>query len=392
MSLSPLSALRAWYFLIFLSVAISMPFFPILLESRGLSPSQVGLVFSVSSIVSGLYGYYMGRVSDALGRLRVLQPNLLAGGVMVMLIPWSTDPLLLASIYTVFMACFSALITLATAYTIDSLDRAGASRGEGFGQIRIGGSIGWIPGSLSGGAIASAMGLEGVFIMTGIITLSSVIILLPLRECHGERESRGSGVRARILLRGPAGLLLLMLTLAFTANSALVSFLPLHMANSLGASPIEISLAFALMGLAEIPAMIYFGRLSDRVGRRPVLAICLLAFPLRLGLTGALNDSLAVALTQSLNALTFGGLYVVSIAYASDLMPEAVRGAFMGLYGFTFSLGGVVGGYLWGSLAEIAGYADMFLYSALFSILPLGLMFAASRARAREVSPSLEAR
>jgi MFS family permease len=64
----------------------------------------------------------------------------------------------------------------------------------------------------------------------------------------------------------------------------------------------------------------------------------------------------------------------------------------MGLYGFTFSLGGVVGGYLWGSLAEIAGYADMFLYSALFSILPLGLMFAASRARAREVSPSLEAR
>jgi MFS family permease len=132
----------------------------------------------------------------------VLQPNLLAGGVMVMLIPWSTDPLLLASIYTVFMACFSALITLATAYTIDSLDRAGASRGEGFGQIRIGGSIGWIPGSLSGGAIASAMGLEGVFIMTGIITLSSVIILLPLRECHGERESRGSGVRGADPIEG----------------------------------------------------------------------------------------------------------------------------------------------------------------------------------------------
>jgi len=392
MPLSPRSALRVWYFFIFLSLGISFPFFPILLEERGLTPSQVGLVFSVSSIVSGLYGYYMGRISDVAGRLRTLYPNILVGGISVMALYRSPTPLILALLYTVFVACFAASNTIATAYTVDAVEEAGASRGMGFGMIRIGGSIGWIPGSLMGGVIAREIGVEWVFVITGVITLFSISTLLPLRDRFSVRRDLRRETSFPGLLRGAAGLLLLMLTLAFTANSALITFLPLHMVNSLAATPIEISLAFALMGLAEIPAMIYLGMLSDRIGRRLILAVCLLAFPLRLGLTGLLDSGLAVALVQSLNALTFGGLYVVSIAYSSDLMPENVRGAFMGLYGFTFSLGGVLGGYMWGFLAEVAGYSQMFLYSALFSLLPLIPLIAASRLQAREVSPSLEAR
>ncbi|MEM0481331.1 MAG: MFS transporter [Nitrososphaerota archaeon] len=385
MSISPISAMRLWNLMFYFAMGIAAPYFPVVLEESGLTPSQIGLAFTISNISSGFSSYYIGRLSDRVGRLKILLSSTVLTAISYLLLAVKLNPYLTVLLFALLMVGLGSANTVVTAYSIDSLERAGISRGSGFGSIRIGGSIGWIPGTFLGGALVSLFGLRSIFLLAPLVIGLSVPTFYRLGEDRAPKKRDSGDVSPLSLLRGAPGVLLLTMTLAFVANSAIMSFLSLHMINTLGASPLEVSTAFALMGLTEIPAMVYLGRLSDRVGRRPVLLLCLLAFPLRLAISGLSPDRYVVILAQSLNSFTFGGLYVVSIAYASELVPERMRGAYMGLYGATFSAGGVIGGYLWGSIAEATSYASMFQYSALFSLIPVALTGIALRKQRREV-------
>lgn len=371
MARSPITAMRLWNMLHFLAFGIVFPFLPVLLESCGLSPSQIGLAFTVGNIAGGLFSYYMGRLSDRVGRLRMLVSTTLLVALSYLLLYLESDAITTVAFFTLLMIGGGAANTIVTAYSMDVLEQRGSSHGGGFGLIRIGGSIGWIPGTFLGGILVNMLGLRPIFLLAGVIVGLSALTCYGLNESRVAVRGTAERVMARSFLRGPAGTLLLVSTLAFTANAAFLSFLSLHMINNLGATPPQVSAAFAVMGLAEIPGMIYLGRLSDRLGRLPILIVCLAAFPLRLAISGLAGDTYVVILAQALNSLTYGGLFVVSIAYASEIVSERVRGAYMGLYGATFSMGGVIGGYLWGIIAEATSYATMFLYSSAFSLIPV---------------------
>lgn len=362
-----------------------MPYFPVVLDRSGLTPSQIGLAFTISNIAAGLFSYYVGRLSDNIGRVRMMIYMTLFTSLTYSLLFIDLGPIITVAVFTLLMMSGGAALTTITAYTVDVLEQIGLSRGGGFGRIRIGGGIGWVPGTFLGGFMVSALGLRSVFLV------SSLVVGLSALTCWGLSEGRSArrGDRVRVsslsLLRGSAGALLVMSTLAFMVLASVMSFLSLHMINTLNASPLQVSAAFALMGLSEIPAMIYLGRLSDRVGRRPILLLCLAAFPVRQAIIALAGDANLVILAQVLNAFTYGGMYVVSIALVSEIVPENVRGAYLGLHGASFNLAGVIGGYLWGSIAEATSYATMFLYTAIFSFAPLAIAALAIKKPRHEV-------
>ncbi|MDW8073683.1 MAG: MFS transporter [Nitrososphaerota archaeon] len=380
--------MKLWNLLNSFALGVTFPFFSIILERGGLTPSQIGLAFTVGNLAGGLFSYYIGKLSDRIGRLKMLVSMTLLTGLSFMLLFVESQPLVTVMIFTLLMMGGGAASTIVTAYSIDALDGARISRGSGFGAISMVGAVGWVPGTLAGGVLVSVLGLRPVFLFAGVIIGLSALTCYGLAESRLEKKDDGVSFSSRGLLTGPPGFLLTIITLAFVADASIASFFSLHMINSLGASPLEVSAAFAIMGLSEIPAMIYLGKLSDKVGRRPILLLCLAAFPLRMALTALAGDSTVAILAQTLSSLTFGGLYVVSIAYASDIVPESMRGAYMGLYAATIRLGGIIGGYLWGSIAEASSYAAMFLYCSAFSLVQVFLAGIAFRRKRVVVFPA----
>jgi len=371
--LSPIIVMWLWNMLYFLAMGFTAPYFPVLLEESGLTPSQIGLAFTISSIASGLFSYYMGRLSDRVGRLKILISTTLLASISFMLLSVGFNPMITVALFTLGMMGGGAANALFTAFSIDALEHAGLSRGIGFGRIRVGGNIGFIIGTLSGGVLVSAMGLGSIFFAAAIVIFVSALSCIEVEEVRMIENRGEASVKASSLLRGSPGIFLIIVTLVMVVNSAIMNFLSLHLINTHGASALEISVAFALMALSDTPAMIYLGKLSDRIGRAPVLLLCLAVWPLRLTIIGLSPDRLSIILAQALSSFTFGGFFVVSIAQASELVSESARGAYMGLYSATFSMGGVIGGYLWGSLAEATSYASMFLYTAIFSLVPIAL-------------------
>jgi len=377
-----------WFFSNFCSLGIALPFIPVLLEEEGLTPSQIGLVFAVNGVASALFSYYIGGLSDRVGRLRIIQASTAASAILypTLAIESGVHTTILALV--ALMMASGGAITTFTAYTVDVIDRFGSSRGRGFGSIRIAGSIGWVPGNLLGGYLVDALGIRSIFISAGVIMGVAVAATFLLEEEKRVPATSPRTVSSIHLLRGQSGMLLVISTLSFMVNVSIANFLSLHMVNTLNATAIEVSAAYAVMGIAEVPAMVYLGRFSDEAGRRLALLICLAAFPVRLALTGLADNTLTVIAAQTLQGLTFGGLYVVSIAYATDILPAGLRGAFMGLYGASFNAGGIIGGYVWGVLAEAYSYPVMFYAASLLSLLPLGLGWAGLRSQRVEVCPA----
>ena len=123
--------------------------------------------------------------------------------------------------------------------------------------------------------------------------------------------------------------------------------LPLY-SDRFGASGLMIGLIIASFSVMQFFFSPIWGRLSDRIGRRPVLLLSLAAgvvsyavFAVASMLTG--KTGLWLLLASRTFAGICGGNISVAHAYIADITPPEQRSARMGLIGVAFGLGFILG-------------------------------------------------
>ncbi len=105
-----------------------------------------------------------------------------------------------------------------------------------------------------------------------------------------------------------------------------------------------------------------WGRLSDRIGRRPVMLITIAGTALSLLFLG-LADSLAQIFLARLLSGIFGSNISVATAYLTDVTEEADRTRWMGMIGASFAVGFTLGPPIGGLLSR-AGHGVPMLVAA----------------------------
>ncbi len=164
-----------------------------------------------------------------------------------------------------------------------------------------------------------------------------------------------------------------------------------YYAESFGATPVIVGLLVASYAAAQLIGAPLLGRLSDRIGRRPVLLLSVtgtsLGFIL-LGLAAPLGRLLAGLITpQAVNSFIIGVLFfsrildgltggnlIVAQAYIADVTDEANRAKSLGLIGAAFGLGFILGPAAGGVLSQW-GYSVPAFTAALVSALNLLAIF-----------------
>ncbi|EKY26932.1 transporter, major facilitator family protein [Brevundimonas diminuta 470-4] len=164
-------------------------------------------------------------------------------------------------------------------------------------------------------------------------------------------------------------------------------------AQSLQAEPWQITLMFSAYSLGQFFAEPFWGRLSDRIGRKPVLLATLAANAVGyLLLAFAPNIWVAVAV-RLFTGLGAGNISTVQ-GYIADVTPPERRAGRMGMIGAAFGLGFIVGPGLGGLLAQPqmghVGYQlPIFAASGAAVLAALGVMFflRESRTKADPAAP-----
>jgi MFS family permease len=140
-----------------------------------------------------------------------------------------------------------------------------------------------------------------------------------------------------------------------------IPLLPLY-ARRFGAGPVAVTWLLAVYSLMQFFFAPWWGRVSDRVGRRPVLLLGLFgsaASYLAFGLAGSLP---VLFLARAANGLA-GANVGVAQAYIADVTGPEDRARGMGMIGAAFGLGFVVGPAIGGVLSRF-GVAAPFLAAA----------------------------
>lgn len=109
-----------------------------------------------------------------------------------------------------------------------------------------------------------------------------------------------------------------------------------------------------------------WGKLSDRLGRRPIILTGLVGFAASFLLFGLSSDSLTLMyLSRAIGGLFSGAVASVIVAYVADITPPEKRTKGMGLVGMSIGLGFTFGPGFGGLLSVISLETPFYAASAL---------------------------
>lgn len=193
-----------------------------------------------------------------------------------------------------------------------------------------------------------------------------------------EYSDQGGARRALVVLLG-------VVFVNIAGFGVVIPLLPFY-GRAFHASPFQISLMFSAFAVGQLFAEAFWGRLSDRIGRRPVLIVTIFGTAAAYAaLAFAPNIAAACALRLA-GGLMSGNISTIQ-GYLADVTPPRERAGRMGLLGSAFSMGFVTGPALGGLLARpqdgVAGFHLPLLAAAgLASLSAIGVVLFVRETRA----------
>lgn len=151
--------------------------------------------------------------------------------------------------------------------------------------------------------------------------------------------------------KSPLRVIFLTVFIYLVGFGVIIPLTPL-MGKEFGATPTQVGLLMSIYSFMQFLFSPFWGKISDRVGRRPVLLFCLL---------GEGASYILFAFARNLELLfiarAFAGFFGASLstasAYISDVTPPNERSKGMALIGAAFGLGFIVGPALGGGLTML---------------------------------------
>ena len=144
-------------------------------------------------------------------------------------------------------------------------------------------------------------------------------------------------------------------------------------AERFGASGLTVGFLFASYSLAQLLFAPLLGRLSDHIGRKPVIVISLIGTAAGSFVTGAAGVLWLLFAGRIIDGASGGSLSVAQAAVA-DLAPEEDRPGLIGMLGAAFGVGFVLGPAI-GGLAALGGpHVPFYVAGVLASINAVAAM------------------
>jgi MFS family permease len=355
---------------------------PFHVVALGGSKTQVGLLFSVMTLVSMFLRPLVGGWIDRYGARPVLVPGVTALAVTSVAFQLAATPgaviLLMAGI-----GLANGLISTSTS-VLAARASPTANRGEVLGTYYLASSL--------ASAVAPPLALAllrtgGTHLSFAVVTAVAVamtggVLALP---ASGTAPVPGASPALRLWSRHavPVSCGLVLSTIG---HSSIYAFLPLYGASR--GQERAVVWFFTVYPLALIAGRLFLRGVSDRIGRVQVIlpAMSLTAagfFVLALPPTPA-----SLLLAALLHGLGGAVLYPTFAALVVDRAPESERGLAVGTLSGAWDLGVVVGSALVGFVVERASFAAGFILGGTTAALGVWWLMAAERRYARRPGPA----
>ncbi len=165
---------------------------------------------------------------------------------------------------------------------------------------------------------------------------------------------------------GRLGILFLVVFINLVGFGVILPVFPFF-GSMVGASPTATTIAMAAYSLGQLIGAPLWGKVSDRIGRRPVLIWSLIGSLLSYFVMAVSHDIWTLGLARLFGGLMAGNI-AAAFAYVGDMTDETSRPKAMGMIGAAFGLGFIfgpaIGGLIAGDTPNLEDFAQVCLAAA----------------------------
>ena len=344
----------AFGFVFFDRLAISF-LAPFLVPELGLNNTQLGVLASALALTWAISGYGVGVLSDYLGNRKTL---------LVIAIMVFSACSILSGLATSFLMLLGARV-LPIAQSIMAAESSEHRRGFNMGVLQnfISSLLSNFAAPLILVAVGVAYGWREAFYIAGIPGfIVAILIILFIREPARQEPLSGSEHSGATIsfgeMIGYRNIWICAIVSCLMVSWLLIqlTFLPIYLVQTRGISPESMSVALGALGIAGALSSIIVPGLSDRFGRRPILALFALGGVISPVTTVLFSGPYAaMVLMMGVGFLAIGCFSLFMATVPSETIPASYVATALG---FIMGLGEIIGGVAGPTIAGLA--ADTF--------------------------------
>ncbi|MDX8028867.1 sugar efflux transporter [Lentzea sp. BCCO 10_0856] len=356
------------------SMAFALPFNSLFLTSEiKVTPFQLGFFLIVSPLAMVAASTIMGRLSDGrVQRRYMLAVGGVAGAIGYGLFAVLRDYWFLLGTSVIFIAITGSLLPQLFAYGRQ------VSQGPSMvvSVLRTLLSVAWVAGPPVAALLVAKTGWVGLFASTAALLLGVAVLALtlpvpPAAPVEDEVEEVAGQARGNMPVVSAAFVFLQ------GAVALAVGGLPLFITTELNGTAGDAGLAMGLCAALEIPMMLWFGSLANRMSQHKLVVIGAAISLSYHGLMVFTDSVWQVMSAQLLHATVISLVMGVGITYFQSLDPGR-PGHATTMFSNTQIVGGMVAGALLG-VSQQLGFRWVYGFSFTMCVLGLALLLVAGR-------------
>ncbi len=362
--------------------ALLFPFFTLYVTAKfEVGMTTVGLLFAVFSLTSVVGSTIGGALADRLGRKKMVIFGLLTSAITVLVMGFA-DTLAMFTLGAVLSGLFADTGGPAQqAMVADLLPER--QRAEGYGIQRVVNNLAVVIGPIIGGFMAAISYLL-LFIADAIgSTITAVIVAVKLPETKPEtteeedqnRESLAQTFRGyAVPLKDPSfQAFLLASALATIVYMQMNTTLAVYLRDSHGIPPQGYAMLLSMNALMVVVLQFPVTRRIKRFSPMLMMALGTLLYSIGFGLYGLASSNVMFVIAMII--ITVGEMVVlpVSQALVASMSPEAMRGRYMAVYGFSWVIPMAIGPLLAGLIMDYADPRWVWYASMLVGLVSTGI-------------------
>lgn len=330
----------------------------------------VGILISLYGFANSAFQPLMGSLTDRMSRRKpFIQGGLLLMGASTLAFIFAsrfTDLLLIRSLQGIGVA-----LTIPASLALMTTSSQKHARGGAMGVYTTMRLIGVSIGPLLGGFVYVHYGFNAAFYLgAGAVFLSVLLVHFWVNEVPVdvsaqaarpfkifERELFGAGIVG-------VGVTMFLMASAFSMMAALEN----EFNARLQQTALAFGVAFSALTVSRVIVQLPLGRLSDRIGRKPLIIGGLILMAVSTVFLGEARTTVELIGARLLQGIAAAGIAAPALALTADLSLAGGEGRQMSIVAMGFGLGTAIGPLIAGVLAVIVFELPFYLIAGLLLI------------------------